>query len=237
MTFCIGSVAQLRAAAPVHGTFRGTEMVTQEVADAIILLVVGFIAIQGVWLSLLTYQMLGNLRKRARKEKGGKRPETYMEEVFLLHRSGTLLRHLTRRLKPYIDSDILSGMLRAVQEFMRDTFKGESGELNEMSFGELKISIVSGQHTVLATVMRGDPPADIIAQMQAALDDLEREHGDVLRDWNGVVEEIPFVDGYMNRLLEGEYGAAEGSEPEEAGEKLGAQLKRLIPLRARRNGR
>ncbi len=210
-------------------------MVTQEVADAIIILVVGVIAIQGLWLSLLTYQMLGNLRRRRRKVEGTETRETFMEEVFLLHRSGTLLRHLTRRLKPYVDSDILSGMLRAVQEFVRDAFKGESGELSEMSFGELKISIVSGQHAVLATMIRGDPPEDIIVQMQGALDDLERNHGDALRDWNGIVEEIPFVDDYLNRLLEGEY--EEGFEPEEKGEKLGAQLRRLIPLPARRNGR
>ncbi len=211
-------------------------MVTQEVADAIIILVVGVIAIQGVWLSLITYQMLGNLRRGRRRAEGAETQETYMEEVFLLHRSGTLLRHLTRRLKPYVDSDVLSGMLRAVQEFVRDAFKGESGELNEMSFGELKISIVSGQHVVLATMIRGDPPEDIIAQMQGALDDLERNHGDVLRDWNGIVEEVPFVDGYLNRLLEGAY-EAEGSEPEEKGEKLGAQLRRLIAFPARRNGR
>ncbi len=211
-------------------------MVTQEVADAIIILVVGVIAIQGLWLSLLTYQMLGNLRRRRRKAEGTETRETFMEEVFLLHRDGTLLRHLTRRLKPYVDSDILSGMLRAIQEFVRDAFKGESGELNEMSFGELKISIVSGQHTVLATMIRGDPPEDIIVQMQGALDDLERNHGDALRDWNGIVEEIPFVDGYLNRLLEGEY-EEEGFEPEEKREKLGAQLRRLIPLPARRNGR
>ncbi len=211
-------------------------MVTQEVADAIIILVVGVIAIQGLWLSLLTYQMLGNLRRRRRKAEGTETRETFMEEVFLLHRSGTLLRHLTRRLKPYVDSDILSGMLRAVQEFVRDAFQGESGELNEMSFGELKISIVSGQHAVLATMIRGDPPEDIIVQMQGALDDLERNHGDALRDWNGIVEEVPFVDGYLNRLLEGEY-EEEGFQPEEKGEKLGAQLRRLIPLPARRNGR
>jgi hypothetical protein len=212
-------------------------MVTQEVADAIIVLVVGFIAIQGVWLSLLTYQMLGNLRKRARKRRARETTETYIEEVFLLHRSGTLLRHLTRRLKPYVDSDILSGMLRAVQEFMRDTFRGESGELNEMSFGELKISIVSGQHSVLATVMRGDPPEDIIAQMQGAVDDLERDHGDILQDWNGVVEEVHFVDSYLSRLLEGKYENGGDADTVEKGETLGAQLRRLIPLPARRNGR
>ncbi|MDX1534692.1 MAG: hypothetical protein R3291_03635, partial [Thermoplasmata archaeon] len=124
----------------------------------------------------------------------------------------------------------------AVQEFMRDTFKGETGELNEMSFGELKISIVSGQQTVLATVMRGDPPADIIVQMQDAVNDLERDHGDKLRDWNGVVQEVTFVDDYLNRLLEGAYEDNRSSDSD-GHEKLGDQLKRLLPLSIRRNGR
>ncbi|MFQ6012642.1 MAG: hypothetical protein ACE5LS_03240 [Thermoplasmata archaeon] len=213
-------------------------MVTPEVADAIVLLVVGFIAIQGIWLSALTYQMVGrNLRKRAAKEEAEERSENYVEEVFLLHRSGALLRHLTRRLKPYVDSDILSGMLRAVQEFVRDSFRGESGELNEMSFGELKISIVSGQHAVLATVIRGDPPDDIIDQIREALADLERNHGDLLRDWSGVVEDVPFVDGYLGRLLEGAYEDDGESEPQEKAERWSSQLKRLILLPSRRNSR
>lgn len=212
-------------------------MVTQDVADAIIILVVGFIAIQGIWLSLLTYQMLGKLRKRRRKGGGGEPREAYVEEVFLLHRSGSLLRHLTRRLKPHVDSDILSGMLRAVQEFVRDSFKEETGELNGMTFGELKIAIVSGQHAVLATVMRGDPPEDIMGQMRGALTDLERNHGDVLQNWNGVVEEIPFVDGYLDRLLEGDYGQEDKPDSEEKPEKWSSQLRRLIPLPVRRNSR
>ncbi len=116
-----------------------------------------------------------------------------------------LIRHLTRRLKPHVDSDILTGMLRAVQEFVRDSFREETGELNHMTFGELKISIATGRHVVIATVVRGERPADIMDQMTASLRHLEEDHGSSLRDWDGRVEAVQFVDDYLDRLLEGSY--------------------------------
>ncbi len=132
--------------------------------------------------------------------------DTVIEDVFLLHKSGLLIRHLTRRLKPQADSDILSGMLRAVQEFVRDSFKEETGELKDMTFGELRISICSGRHVIMAAVIRGERPADILDQMKATLDDLEGQHGSVLGNWNGrTKEDTYFVDDYLKKLLEGKY--------------------------------
>ena len=61
-----------------------------------------------------------------------------IDEVFLMYRDGRLIKHFTRRLKPDVDQDILSGMLTAVQEFVKDTFRGEEGELDQMKFGRLR---------------------------------------------------------------------------------------------------
>ncbi len=138
--------------------------------------------------------------------------DTVIEDIFLLHRNGLLIKHMTLRLKPHVDSDILTGMLRTVQEFVRDSFRGERGELNDLAFGELKISICSGRHVVLAAVIRGERPADITDQMKAVLNELEREHGDALGEWDGHMERVAFVDDYLKKLLEGGYqpGAESG---------------------------
>ncbi len=177
-----------------------------EFADGIIILVVGFILIQGLWLSVLTYLLYRRAQRRETTGLTATPPKgTVIEEIFLLHRSGMLIRHLTRRLKPHVDSDILTGMLRAVQEFVRDSFREETGELNHMTFGELKISIATGRHVVIATVVRGERPADIMDQMTASLRHLEEDHGSSLRDWDGRVEAVQFVDDYLDRLLEGSY--------------------------------
>lgn len=184
-------------------------MVSLDSGEAIALLIVGFIAIQGMWLSVLTYLMFR--RDQARRAPGGSEEPgaTYIEEVFLLDRAGLLLRHHTRRLKPHADSDVLTGMLRAVQEFVRDAFlegTGEAaGELDELSFGELKLSVCSGEHVIVATVIRGKQPAEIREEMQAAVRDLEAEYGDELGAWQGKMEGIEFVDEFLEKLLDGSY--------------------------------
>ncbi|TLZ57820.1 MAG: DUF11 domain-containing protein [Methanobacteriota archaeon] len=47
---------------------------------------------------------------------------TQIEEVFLVYRDGVLLYHLSRSLSQDKDEDVLSGMLTAVTEFVRDAF-------------------------------------------------------------------------------------------------------------------
>jgi OOP family OmpA-OmpF porin len=182
-------------------------MVSPETADAIVILVVGFMLIQGLWLSGLTYLMFKRAEVERRTERKVGLEDTYVEEVFLLHRSGLLIRHLTRRLKPHVDSDVLTGMLRAVQEFVRDSFREERGELNEMAFGEMRISICSGRHVVMAIVTRGEKPVDVMDQMRAAIEDLEAEHGDELKEWDGMMDRVDFVDNHLRRLLEGGYAS------------------------------
>jgi OOP family OmpA-OmpF porin len=182
-------------------------MVSPETGEAIVILVVGFMLIQGLWLSVITYLMFRRAEKKRREEVKPGLEDTFVEEVFLLHRSGLLIRHLTRRLKPHVDSDILTGMLRAVQEFVKDSFKEERGELNEMAFGELKISICSGRYVVMAIVTRGERPVDIMDQMKTAINELEAEHGEVLKDWDGMMDSVDFVDEYLRRLLEGDYAS------------------------------
>lgn len=187
-----------------------------ELSNAVALLVVGIILIQGLWLSYLTHHMFS--RARGKRERERQRDpdirDTVIEDVFLLHRSGLLIRHLTRRLKPQADSDILTSMLRAVQEFVRDSFREEEGELEDMTFGELRISICSGQHVVLAAVVRGARPEDMIDQLRAAVEDVEDNHEERIADWDGRLDSVDFVDLYLKRLLEGGYEEREEAAPE-----------------------
>ncbi len=46
-----------------------------------------------------------------------------IEDLFPLAKNGVLIRHCTRRLEPGSDSDILSAMLVAVQDFVNDIKK------------------------------------------------------------------------------------------------------------------
>ena len=58
------------------------------------------------------------------------------------------------------DSDMVAGMLSAIQDFARESFKTGSDEgLEEFRVGELQVWIAPGTHAYLAAVIRGNPPA------------------------------------------------------------------------------
>lgn len=138
-------------------------------------------------------------------------PPGNIEDVFLLHRSGLLLKHYTRRLRPNMDSDVLSGMLVAVQEFIKDSFRGEGGRLDEIRFGEMRIKVLEGKWTLIAALVRGEATEDHKEQMRSALRDLETRYEDLLIDWDGTMDRIPEVDRIMMRLVDGGYRAPVGA--------------------------
>src|SRR3989441_6021285 len=186
-------------------------MVGSDIAEAVLVAVVGIMLIEGLWLSFLTYNLhrkkVRESEQRAADEyaKADAEKNTAIEDIFLLHRSGLLLKHYTRRLRPNVDSDVLSGMLVAVQDFVKDSFRGEKGQLNEIRFGEIRIVIIEGKWTILAAVVRGARPYDIQPELGVALTDLETKYEDPLIDWDGTMDEIADVDGIMGELIEGKY--------------------------------
>src|SRR2546426_1389680 len=136
--------------------------------------------------------------------------KTVIDEVFLLHRDGLLVKHYTRRLKPDADSDILSGMLIAVQNFVNESFIGESGlnkegQLDEMKFGQYRILLVRGEYVIVGAVVSGPRVDKVPAQIRGAIDDLERELGPVLERWDGNMDQVSHADGYMQDLIAGRY--------------------------------
>ncbi|HTD82108.1 MAG TPA: hypothetical protein VK723_08170 [Thermoplasmata archaeon] len=186
-------------------------MVSADIAEAVLIGVVGIMMIEGLWLSFLTYNLhRKKVREREEKEAGERETaeaerNTSIEDIFLLHRSGLLLKHYTRRLRPNVDSDVLSGMLVAVQDFVKDSFRGEKGQLNEIRFGEIRIVIIEGKWTILAAVVRGARPYDVQPELGYALTDLEAKYEDPLIDWDGTMDQIEDVDKIMGDLIEGKY--------------------------------
>jgi hypothetical protein len=194
-------------------------MVSSDIAEAVLIAVVGIMLIEGLWLSFLTFNLhRKKVREQEEKAEGDRQKaeaekNTRIEDIFLLHRSGLLLKHYTRRLRPNVDSDVLSGMLVAVQDFVKDSFRGEKGQLNEIRFGEIRIVIIEGKWTILAAVVRGARPYDIQPELSVALTDLETKYEDPLIDWDGTMDEIADVDRIMGDLIEGKYRGRSPARP------------------------
>src|SRR3989442_14072678 len=112
--------------------------------------------------------------------------EAVIDDVFLLYNDGLLIKHETRRLKPDVDSDILSGMLTAVQQFVKDSFRSDEGdELNEMTFGQMHILLGRGKWLILAAIIGGGGVGAFPKQDKVCLQDMETPHRDPLPGWEG----------------------------------------------------
>ena len=131
--------------------------------------------------------------------------EATIDDVFLLYRDGLLIKHETRRLKPDIDTDILSGMLTAVQQFVKDSFRSEEGELDELTFGQMHILIGRGKWTILAAMIQGDGTDEMMEQVKRCVQDIEDHQWDQLDDWDGDMELAKVLGPYVKKLVRGEY--------------------------------
>lgn len=139
-----------------------------------------------------------------------RRGRTVIDEVFLLHKDGLLIKHYTRRVRPDVDSDVLSGMLIAVQNFVNESFMGsegleKEGQLDELRFGEFKIVIERGRSVSVAAVLSGDPTDRIKGEVKAAIADMEEALGETLDEWSGDMRSVEGADAYMQDLIAGRY--------------------------------
>ncbi len=126
-----------------------------------------------------------------------------VDDVYLIDQSGILIHHATRRLKPEMDEDILSSMLVAVQEFIKDAFKGEENvALKSMDFGDKKIQIHKGKKLFLAIVSSNKIPASMEKKARAVLEEIEEKYADALENWNGDVSQFRGVGTILKKIWE-----------------------------------
>ncbi len=114
-----------------------------------------------------------------------------VDEVFVMYHDGTLLAHQTRRLKPGMDDEILGGMLIALQNFVRDSFKDENSTvLRRMDFGERKLLVERKDDFFMAVVLSGKRAGNAAQRMLRVLDNIEEGYAPVLREWDGDLEKV-----------------------------------------------
>lgn len=124
-----------------------------------------------------------------------------IEDVFLIYRDGILVSHLTEGNHLEKDEDQLSGMLTAVQDFVKDAFTyGEHRELHQLEFGDYHVLIERGKVVYLAVVYRGRDSGLIRKRVRTVLDRVESAYGGVFDTWDGDVAQ---VSGTWDLLREG----------------------------------
>ncbi len=118
-----------------------------------------------------------------------------VEQIFLIHReSGIVLEHVVARDTMVQDPDLVSGMLTAIQDFVKDSFTtdGDSQELDTLRMGSDKsIWIEQGEHALIASVIRGTPPMDLRTRYREAIEEIHLKAGGSLSDFDG--DPFPFA--------------------------------------------
>ena len=116
-----------------------------------------------------------------------------VEQVFLIHgETGLVVQHVAADDVIVQDEDMVSGMLTAIQDFVKDSFGIMEGQaLQSMHIGDLTIWIEQGAYTVLAAVIRGNPPEDLHIVLEEAVETIEFEQRQALVSFKG--DSTPFL--------------------------------------------
>ncbi len=126
-----------------------------------------------------------------------------VEEVFVIHRDGLLIAHLSRTLTPDKDRDTVSAMFTVVQEFVRDTFRdtGETSQIDAMNIGHRKVSIRQGRSFYLAVLYRGFGASRVEAKAEAVVKQVEARFGTELEHWSGVTRDVQGIVPLLERMF------------------------------------
>ncbi|OUD12453.1 OmpA family protein [Thioflexithrix psekupsensis] len=110
-----------------------------------------------------------------------------VEQVFLIHRdSGLLIHHLHQNDIEINDSDAVSAMLTAIQDFIHDSFSGtDDAQLERVEIGEFTVWLERGPDAILASVIRGNVPYSYKDIMHDALETMHARYGFLLEKFDG----------------------------------------------------
>jgi outer membrane protein OmpA-like peptidoglycan-associated protein len=110
-----------------------------------------------------------------------------VEQVFLIHQKTSLvLQHVVDPAAATQDADMVSSMLSAIRDFVRDSFETQqSDSLDSLQMGQLQVWIEQGPQAVIAAVIRGQAPQDLRLTLKEKLEEAHRRLSRQLAEFDG----------------------------------------------------
>ncbi len=140
------------------------------------------------WLLVIAVGGIGLVVTFIAKRRSG---QLTVEDVFVSDGSGMLLAHRSSTLIPYQDEDVLVGMFKTVQDFVRDGFsKGTDEQMRALEFGDRKILIERGRGHVVTVVYRGTDYGELAKRVRRVSHEIEEKFGDVIETWDGSMDTV-----------------------------------------------
>jgi len=130
-----------------------------------------------------------------------------VEQVFLIHKkSGLPIGHAVAPAVAMQDPSLVSGMLSAIQDFVRDSFNTGQGQgVNRMSVGELDVWVEDGPFAILAAVIRGVAPRVLHERIAETLEQIHAEYAARLDHFAGDSAPFANINKDLSRCLEAKF--------------------------------
>lgn len=125
-------------------------------------------------------------------------------EVFYIHReSGLLLWYISGYPTGSTDTDLISGMLTAIRDFVAESFgRGAPGQLDEIQYGDKRILIEAARYSYLAVVVDGSEPPGFRTKMRERVIEIDLANENVLRVYQGDASALVSVEEPIRSLLD-----------------------------------
>jgi OOP family OmpA-OmpF porin len=122
-----------------------------------------------------------------------------VEHVFLIHQhTGLLIAHVAAPNAVSQDPQVVSSMLVAIQDFVKDSFSGtEQRSLDTLMLGELRLWSERGPFATLVTVIRGNPPESLHETLANVLAKIHAERPQALENFDGDSSGFADVEALM----------------------------------------
>ena len=128
-----------------------------------------------------------------------------VKQVFLIHRKTGLLLHQVADKNGGVtqDADMVSAMLSAVKDFVKDSFDvaDPDNDLKTIQMGDHTIWIEQGPHAILAAIIEGRAPEDFKVVMKETLEIVHFQFISDLENFNGETDIFQKSDHLLRACL------------------------------------
>ena len=110
-----------------------------------------------------------------------------VEQVFFIHsESGLEIAHSAAQDVETQDTGMVSAMLTAMQDFVRDSFTGDAiGDLESLQHGDYTFLLEKDSKAYIACQIRGTPPAGFRERVRATLENMLIAYAEPLENFSG----------------------------------------------------
>lgn len=153
-----------------------------------------------------------------------------VEQVFLIHKaSGLVLQHIVAETAIAQDPDLVSAMLTAIQDFVRDSFTVSSGEsLDTLTVGDFTLWMEEGPQAVIACVIRGTAPQDLRAVLRSTQEKIHLVFKKALLNFKGDQSAFEDSRSYLEDCLQSRFKAPEKVAEKPAPAKPKSKAQKLL---------